>query len=203
VNDTGGRYVVQVYAKNLIISQNGEIQMRNRWLAVAGLAVATAALAACGSSAASTPTSGSGSSSAPAAASASGIKTVSTSHGTVLASSAGHTLYWFAIDTPAKSNCNGQCASYWPPVPASAKAAAGVSLPDAFGSVKRDDGSRQLSYDGHPLYTYTGDTAAGQVNGNGISASGGLWWAMTPSGAKLAAAKPASSSSTGSGGTGY
>ena len=177
--------------------------MRNRWLAVAGLAVATVALAACGSSAASTPSSGSGSSSTPAVASGSGIKTVSTSRGMVLANSAGHTLYWFAIDTPGKSNCNGQCASYWPPVPASAKAAAGASLPGALGSIKRADGSGQLTYRGHPLYTYTGDTAAGQVNGNGISASGGLWWAMTPSGAKLAAAKPKTSSSSGSGGSGY
>jgi len=178
--------------------------MRNRWLAVAGLAAATVALAACGSSAASTPSSGSGSSSAPAAASASGIKTASTSRGTVLVNSAGHTLYWFAIDTPAMSNCNGQCASYWPPVPASAKAAAGVSLPGAFGAIARKDGSKQLTYHGHPLYAYTGDTAAGQVNGNGISASGGLWWAMTPSGAKLgSAASPASSTSSGSGGVGY
>jgi len=177
--------------------------MRNRWLAVAGLAVATVALAACGSSAASTPSSGSGSSSTPAVASGAGIKTVSTSRGMVLANSAGHTLYWFAIDTPTKSNCNGQCTTYWPPVPASAKAAAGVSLPGTFGSITREDGSKQLTYKGHPLYTYEADTAAGQISGNDLNVSGGLWWAMTPSGAKLASAKPAASTSSSSGGGGY
>jgi predicted lipoprotein with Yx(FWY)xxD motif len=178
--------------------------MSNRWLAAAGLAAAATVLAACGSTAASSPSSGSGSSSSPAAAAASGpgIKTMSTSKGTVLTNSAGRTLYWFAIDTSTKSNCNGQCVTFWPPVPASAKVASGVSLSGKFGSITRSDGSKQLTYNGHPLYTFKQDTAAGQIHGNGINTSGGLWWAETPTGSKLSgsAAKPKSTSSSSSGG---
>jgi predicted lipoprotein with Yx(FWY)xxD motif len=181
--------------------------MRNRWLAAAGLAAATVALAACGSSAASgTSGSGGGSTATPAVASGSGIKTVSTSSGTVLTNAKGLTLYWYAIDTANKSNCNGKCATFWLPVPARTKVASGVTLSGKFGSITRSDGSKQLTYDSHPLYTFVEDTAPGQIKGNGVTTSGGpsseLWWAITPSGAKLAAA-PKSTSSSGSGGGGY
>jgi predicted lipoprotein with Yx(FWY)xxD motif len=177
--------------------------MRNRWLAAAGLTAATVALAACGSTAASSPGSGSSSTAKAVVASGTGIKTVSTSKGTVLANTKGHTLYWFVIDTPTKSNCNGTCATFWPPVPASEKVASGVTLSGKFGSITRSDGSKQLTYDSHPLYTFKQDTAAGQINGNGINTSGGLWWAITPGGAKLAASKPKPTSSSGGGGYGY
>jgi predicted lipoprotein with Yx(FWY)xxD motif len=126
------------------------------------------------------------------------ITTHSTSKGTVLANAQGQTIYWFAIDTATKSNCSGSCATYWPPVIGTPAAAAGQTLPQGFGTITRSDGSKQATYNGHPLYTYAGDSAPGQVNGNGKNLSGGLWWAMTPSGAKLAA--PASSSSSSSGG---
>jgi len=133
------------------------------------------------------------------------IKTASVSGGTVLTNAQGFTLYWFAIDTAAKSNCNGSCADYWPPLTGTPSAASGVSLSGTLGTIKRSDGTLQATYDGHPLYTYKGDTAAGQDNGNGSNASGGLWWAMTPTGAKLSSAvSPApSSSSSSSGGYGY
>jgi predicted lipoprotein with Yx(FWY)xxD motif len=183
--------------------------MRNRWWAAPILAAAVALLAACGSSAAPST---SASSHAPsptvtqqsgATAAAVTIKTASTKLGTVLTNSQGDTLYWFAIDTPTSSKCNGSCASYWPPVLGTPTAAAGTTLPHGFGTITRSDGSVQATYDGHPLYTYMGDTAAGQVNGNGSSASGGLWWAMTPSGAKAGAAPAASPSSSSAGGGGY
>ncbi len=179
--------------------------MRNRWWAAAGLAAAAVVLTACGSTASSSPGSGSGSgSSSPAAiSSGTGIKTMSTSKGTVLTNAAGHTLYWFAIDTPTKSNCTGACAAFWPPLTGKAKAAAGVSLSGTFGTITRSDGSTQVTYMGHPLYSFKQDTAAGQVNGNGLNLSGGVWWAMTPTGAKLTAAAKSSSSSGGGGGYGY
>ena len=177
--------------------------MRNRWLAAAGLAAVTVMLAACGSSAASSPSAGSTANVVVPAGS--GIKTVSISQGKVLTNAKGRTLYWYAIDTANKSNCNGKCATFWPPVPASTKVS-GVSLPGKFGSITRSDGSKQLTYDGHPLYTFVEDTKPGTDKGNGITTSGGasadLWWAVTPSGAKLAVAK-SSSSSGGSGGYGY
>ena len=181
--------------------------MHNRWWVGLGLAAAVVVVAACGSN--SAPTDPASSSPAAttqhtAAATSVVIKTISTSKGTVLATAAGRTLYWFAKDTSTQSNCNGSCATYWPPVLGTPTAAAGTSLPHGFGTIKRADGQTQATYDGHPLYTYTGDTAAGQINGNGLNASGGLWWAATPSGTDLRAtsAAPTPSTSTSSGGTG-
>ena len=79
----------------------------------------------------------------------------------MLVNSQGQTLYWFAIDTPTKSNCSGTCATYWPPVLGKVTAASGTTLPKGFGTIKRSDGKLQATYDGHPLYTYAADTSAG------------------------------------------
>ena len=188
--------------------------MRNRWWAMPVLAGGAALLAACGSSgspsASGTAAATGGGTTAPAAARSSmptgsaAISTRSTSKGTVLVDAKGRTLYWFAIDTPTSSKCTGTCATYWPPVTGKPAAAAGASLPHALGSITRSNGQVQATYDGHPLYTYVGDTAPGQVKGNGLKLSGGLWWAATPSGTKLGAAAASSpSSSTSSGGYGY
>jgi predicted lipoprotein with Yx(FWY)xxD motif len=186
--------------------------MRNRWWAVPILAGGAVLLAACGSSgspsASGTTKAANASSTTPAAATSTAaagsvvISTRSTSHGTVLTDAKGHTLYWFAIDTPTTSKCTGSCLTYWPPVIGKPTAAAGASLPDALGSITRSNGQVQATYDGHPLYTYVGDSAAGDVKGNGMNLSGGLWWAATPSGSKLSttAAQPSSSPSSSSGG---
>jgi predicted lipoprotein with Yx(FWY)xxD motif len=181
--------------------------MSNRWWAAAGVAAAVVVLAACGSSA-STTSSGSGTGSPATVSGGTGIKTVSTTSGKVLTNTKGLTLYWYAIDTPTKSMCSGTCAMFWPAVPASTKVASGVSLPGTWGSVTDANGTKQLTYDGHPLYTFKLDTAAGQIKGNGVTTSGGasadLWWAATPTMAKLAKPAPsASSSSSGSGSGGY
>jgi predicted lipoprotein with Yx(FWY)xxD motif len=180
--------------------------MRNRWLAGPGLVVVAAAFAACGSSSPADPATSSPAASAThqanaAAAGTVTIKTISTSKGTVLATANGRTLYWFAKDTATQSNCTGSCATYWPPVTGTAVAATGAALPHGFGTIKRANGQTQATYDGHPLYTYAGDTAARQVNGNDVNASGGLWWAVTPSGTKLRA-RASSGSGSGSGGSG-
>ena len=183
--------------------------MRKRWWAGPSIAAAVVVLAACGSTSAGNSGGSSGSGNAGSSGSGSGttgsgsgIKTMNTSKGTVLATSTGRTVYWFVIDKPGKSNCNGECATFWPPVPFSAKPASS-SLPGKFGKVIRADGSKQLSYDGRPLYTFKQDTAAGQVNGNGINTNGGLWYAETPNGTKLAAKPGGSGGSGGSGGYGY
>jgi predicted lipoprotein with Yx(FWY)xxD motif len=92
---------------------------------------------------------------------------------TVLTNAAGRTLYWFAPDTPAKSVCDGSCAVYWPPVRGPLTAGAGV--PGHLSTIKRADGSTQETYNGHPLYTYVGDSGPGQAHGNNLNLNGGLW----------------------------
>ncbi len=99
---------------------------------------------------------------------------------TVLTNSRGHTLYWFAPDTPTKSMCNGACAQYWPPVPGPDRAGPGVT--GRLGTIRRSDGSIQETYDGHPLYTYIADSGPGQAHGNDIDLNGGYWYEMLASG---------------------
>jgi predicted lipoprotein with Yx(FWY)xxD motif len=107
---------------------------------------------------------------------------------TVLANAAGFTLYWFAPDTAAKSNCTGSCAWRWPPVTGPARAGAGVT--GTLGWITRSDGSIQATYDGHPLYTASVDTAPRQAKGNGRNASGGIWHEVTVPAAAAPAVLP-------------
>ena len=116
----------------------------------------------------------------PGPSAAGALKTVKIGGVSVLTSARGFTLYWFAPDTPAKSNCNGGCAAYWPPV--TGTPAAGPGVPGKLGTIKRSDGTTQATYDGHPLYTYIGDNAPGQAHGNNINLNGGLWHEVTASG---------------------
>lgn len=187
--------------------------MRNRWWAAPGAAAAIVFLAACGSSAASgsgsaSPSSGgaaAGNAGSSSSASAAGIMTTSAKGGTVLTTASGRAIYWFAIDTPSKSNCtDATCVKFWPPVTGKPSTGSGANLPGKWGTIKRPDGTTQATYDGHPLYTFAGDKSSGQVTGNGLNVNGGLWWAMTPSGAKLTASAGGSSPSpSGGGGGGY
>jgi predicted lipoprotein with Yx(FWY)xxD motif len=117
----------------------------------------------------------------PAPASAGGgLKAVQIGGVSVLANARGLTLYWFAPDTPARSVCNGSCAAYWPPV--KGPVTAGPGVPGKLGTIKRSDGSAQATYDGHPLYTYVGDSAPGQAHGNNLNLNGGLWHEVTTAG---------------------
>jgi predicted lipoprotein with Yx(FWY)xxD motif len=164
-------------------------------LALPAAAAAAAALTACSSAGASAPSSpASSSSSSPAAAAASTVKTATIAGVTVLTNSKGFTLYSFAPDTPTTSKCNGTCAQNWPPLTGPVTAA-GVT--GTFGTITRSDGSIQATFDGHPLYTFVGDTAPGQNKGNGLNAAGGLWHEITTSGTA-----PAGGSSPSSGGGG-
>ena len=175
--------------------------MRNRVLAAAGLAGVAFAAAACGSSSAGTAGSPSTSATAPPSvgmdASGATVKTATISGVTVLTNANGFTLYSFAPDTPAKSNCNGGCIAYWPPVPGPVTATAGVT--GRLGTIMRSDGSAQAAYNGHPLYTYIGDASPGQAKGNGLNLSGGVWHEVTASGAAAPAGSGSPTSSPGSG----
>jgi predicted lipoprotein with Yx(FWY)xxD motif len=102
-------------------------------------------------------------------------------HGTsVLTNKHGYTLYWFAPDSSTASHCYSTCAAYWPPVLGAASPTAG--LPGSFTTVKRTNGAEQVTYNGHPLYTYVGDSAPGQATGNRIRLNGGWWYEMKVSG---------------------
>ena len=170
--------------------------MNKTWLAPAGLAAALL-IAACGSSASSgSSTSGAAAPASSAAASSSALKTTTIGGAAVVTNGKGFTLYWFVPDTSTKSNCNGSCATYWPPVKGPATAGAGVT--GKLATITRSDGSVQASYNGHPLYTYVGDKAPGQAKGNGLNLSGGVWHEVTTSGSAASGG-----SSSGSGGGGY
>ena len=171
--------------------------MRKIWSA-AGLAAAVLAIAACGSSASSSSPPAAGASSPAAGSSATTLTSATIGGAKVLTNSAGFTLYWFVPDTSTTSKCTGSCATYWPPVKGPATAGSGVT--GTLSTITRPDGTTQAAYDGHPQYTYAGDTAPGQANGNGKNLSGGVWHEVTVSGG---AAPAASTSPSAGGGYGY
>ena len=108
---------------------------------------------------------------------------------TVLANDKGFTLYWFEPDSATASRCTGSCAVHWPPVAGPATARTGLG--GEVGTITRPDGSIQATYDGHPLYTASLDTAPGQARGNNLDVSGGIWHEVVVSGSP---APPAGSS---------
>ncbi|MFE9621580.1 SCO0930 family lipoprotein [Streptomyces sp. NPDC006527] len=107
--------------------------------------------------------------------------------GKVLIDANGMTLYRFDADTaePPKSNCDGDCAKTWPPVPADDATAGDGIDKSLLGEVTRTDGTKQLTVDGWPVYRYAKDTNAGDANGQGV---GGKWFALAPDGKKAKAA---------------
>jgi predicted lipoprotein with Yx(FWY)xxD motif len=175
-----------------------ETSMQIRMVAVAGVAAVAMSAAACSSSS-SGPGAGSGTpagASAPGAAgSGAGLKTATVGGVSVVTNAQGLTLYSFAPDTATASKCAGACAQIWPPV--TGPAAAGQGVTGKLGAITRSDGSKQVTYNGHPLYTYTADTGPGQAKGNGVNVDGGVWHEVTASGQ----AAPAGTS--GGGGYGY
>ncbi|HEY6539314.1 MAG TPA: hypothetical protein VIZ18_00175 [Ktedonobacteraceae bacterium] len=156
-------------------------------------------VAACGSSTGSggsTPTPAATTPAAvattPAATSAvmTATATVKGQSTTILTNAQGKTLYYFKPDTPTTSACTGGCAGAWPPLlfTGSGSPTSAATLPGTLSAVTTANGN-QIEYNGHPLYTYSGDTAPGQTNGEGI---GGKWFVCTPD---LAAASSGSSAS--------
>src|SRR5438445_8462595 len=114
------------------------------------------------------------------------VSTASTSLGRILVDSRGHTLYLFAKDKNGKSACTGKCATFWPPLIAAGKPqVAGGAKASLLGTTKRGDGRLQVTYNRHPLYTFVKDKQKGQTNGEGLTAFGGQWNAISPAGAKV------------------
>jgi predicted lipoprotein with Yx(FWY)xxD motif len=190
-----------------------------RWR-VAGLAavvVVALTVAACGSASNTTSSSSStaaaaaspatsSASATPASAKGIAISTTKGSAGVYLTGASGKALYLWEADSNGMSSCSGACAQAWPPVLTKGTpiAAHGVASGD-LATITRSDGTKQVTYKGHPLYYFVGDTAAGSTKGQGSDAFGAKWWLVAPSGAAItgggAAAAPAavtSSSSSGS-----
>jgi predicted lipoprotein with Yx(FWY)xxD motif len=181
----------------------------------AGLAVALGAgllTAACSSSGSSSPPAGTSASPSAAAGSGSGlvITTKSGSAGAFLTDGSGRSVYLWAKDGKDSSACSGTCAGAWPPVTSAGAvtASGGVDKAD-LSTFTRSDGGKQVAYDGHPLYYFSGDSGAGQVNGQGSDAFGAKWWLLNPAGTSITAAvtvsggaapsAPASSAAVGGG----
>jgi predicted lipoprotein with Yx(FWY)xxD motif len=144
----------------------------------------------------------SGSTASPGSAgSVAKVETHSGSMGTYLTNGSGRTLYLFAADRGGQSACSGACAAAWPPLTTKGKpVASGAAKASKLATITRKDGATQVTYGGHPLYTFTGDSAAGDTNGQGSSAFGAKWWLVSPSGAPLTNSQSGASGTSPSGG---
>jgi predicted lipoprotein with Yx(FWY)xxD motif len=184
--------------------------MRSRRLAPLAAATAVAlsgiAIAACGSGSSSKQTttgaSAPAASSAPSSTGASSgtVDLAKSSLGPILIDSQGRTLYLWQADTGAKSTCTGACASAWPPLVTTEEPTAGSGVRSSLlGTTKRANGTEQVTYNGHPLYRFAGDTASRQTNGQGSTGFGAPWYVLSPRGNALtgATASTAASAPTG------
>src|SRR3954471_22609371 len=163
--------------------------MTTRITAAGFAALALVVVAAgCGSSGSGSSGGGYGSqsqSSAPAKSGAA-VGVAESNLGKILVDSNGRTLYLFKNDTGPSSTCDGACASAWPPVttkgaPVAVDGAAKAKL----GTSKRADGTTEVTYNGHPLYTYAGDSSAGMATGQGLDQFGAEWYVVSPAGSKV------------------
>ena len=151
--------------------------------AMVGLAVGAILLSACAKGTKASAQSGSPGQkgSQVATANVSGV-------GTVLVNGQGFTLYHLTTEKAGQIHCTGSCATVWPPLISSGTPGSVAGASGTFGTVTRPDGGTQLTYNGMPLYRYSGDTKAGQANGQGIQ---GVWFAVTASGSSSSSSSPA------------
>lgn len=121
----------------------------------------------------------------PAARSAT-VATAHTGLGQIIVDTRGRSLYLFEKDTHARSACSGVCATYWPPLlTKNAPTAVKGVKSSLLGTIRRADGTRQVTYAGHPLYFFSGDTGRGQTNGEGLHDFGAGWYVLTAAGKKI------------------
>jgi predicted lipoprotein with Yx(FWY)xxD motif len=180
------------------LSESGFSRVSGRTKLAAGVGGALGAavlVAACSSggtssagAAASGPPAGAASSSGGSTSGGTVIETASSSAGTVLTNGSGRAVYLWVKDTGDTSSCNGPCAGAWPPVTTtdSATASGGAKASD-LGTITRSDGSKQVTYDGHPLYYFAGDSGPGTAAGQASDGFGAKWWLVTPTGSDVTA----------------
>jgi len=182
---------------------------KRRIIVAGAMAAAACLLTACGGASGSAtsapPAASSSGSAAPAASSGasggSGLDaalraTTNSTLGPIVVDGPGRTLYRFDKDSasPPASNCEGACAKLWPPVLVGTQISLTGINRALLGTIKRSDGTVQLTLHGWPLYRYAGDSAPGDVKGEGI---GGIWFAVKPTGAKALPAGSTSNSTSG------
>ena len=168
---------------------------------VGGAVGAALLVAACSSGSSSTgaapasssPAGGSSSSAPAATGSASGsgsaVITTATSSGGTFLTDGGRAVYLWVKDASGMSACSGACAGAWPPVTTSgAVTASGGAKASDLGTITRSDGTKQVTYDGHPLYFFAGDSSAGMASGQGSDSFGAKWWLVSPAGTDVTAA---------------
>jgi predicted lipoprotein with Yx(FWY)xxD motif len=171
--------------------------MRKVSIVTTVLAAGVLVLSACGSddggdtSSSGSTTSSASSSSSPATSSAA-LMTADTDLGNIVVDGKGMTVYMFDKDTKGsgKSNCSGECLTAWPPVVAESDSPTVDGVTGEVGTITRDDGTKQVTLDGWPLYYWQGDKAPGDTTGQAVQ---GVWWVLTADGAKVTkSAAPAS-----------
>jgi predicted lipoprotein with Yx(FWY)xxD motif len=122
----------------------------------------------------------------PAAGHAATVRVAETRLGKILVNSRGRTLYLFKKDSGTKSACFGACATAWPPLRAGSKPTVGRGAKASLvGPTKRSDGKPQVTYNGHPLYTFIMDKKSGDTKGEGVTAFGGRWFVVAPAGKQV------------------
>ena len=157
-----------------------------RLLPVVALVVVALVVAACGSSSNESSSSGSAKSAASTSGGSASVALRSTGLGKILVDGKGQTLYLFEADTGKSSACKGSCASAWPPLTTGGKPTAGAGVIGAkLGTIRRSDGTSEVTYNGHPLYKYVGDQAPGQTTGQGSDDYGAEWYVLSRAGEKV------------------
>ena len=173
----------------------------------AGLALAAGACGSSGSSTSSPPSTtaaagssgGSSTAAAPGSGSSATITVTDSTLGKIVVDGAGMTLYRFTPDSGTTSTCVDACADLWPAAVGPGQAGSGLEA-SALGVTSRPDGSSQITLDGHPLYTYAGDSAAGDTTGQGV---GGKWYVVGADGTTITAKRASTTTATTAASGGY
>lgn len=149
-------------------------------------------LAACGSSstasssASTASNSGYGSHGSSSSAPTASVATTKGAKGTYLTGAGSRAIYLWVADGKNQSACSGSCAKVWPPVTSNGAPSAASSVTSAdLGTITRSDGTKQVTYAGHPLYYYVSDASAGSTTGQGSNSFGAKWWLVSPGGTAI------------------
>jgi predicted lipoprotein with Yx(FWY)xxD motif len=166
----------------------------------AALPLIALSVAACGGGGGATAATPPATSAAPAAKTP--VPTVTVAHnsklGQILVDSQGRTVYLFKGDSGTTSKCTGACATAWPPLRSSGAPKVGSGLNASLLGTTRSGGATQVTYNGHPLYLFIKDQKPGEANGQGVTAFGAAWFALSPAGKQVSAKTPGTSSSSSS-----